>query len=270
MSRVAEPSASPPILSGGAGPANRIDWEQRQGRYQARFARSADDLDAVYALRFAVFNLEMGAGLRESWASGRDTDEFDAQFDHLLVSDLETGAVVGTYRLQTAAAAARGRGFYTATEFDLSRLPAGVRRDSVELGRACIAADHRHQRVLYLLWRGLGAYMQRHRTRYFFGCCTLTSQDPAEGWAAHAWLTERGYVEPEIEVEPRPRLRCPADPGSEPGRPVEIPRLFWTYLRHGARVCSPPALDRRFGTIVFLALLDVRNVPPKLLANFVS
>ena len=251
-------------------PANRIDWQQSQGRYQARFARSAADLDAVYALRFAVFNLEMGAGLRESWQSGRDTDEFDDQFDHLLVTDRESGAVVGTYRLQTAAVAERGRGFYTATEFDLSALPAGVRRDCVELGRACIAAEHRRQRVLYLLWRGLGAYMQLHRTRYFFGCCTLTSQEPAEGWAAHAWLTERGYVDREIVVEPLPRLRCPHGPGTGPAPEVDIPKLFWTYLRHGAKICSPPALDRRFGTIVFLALLDVRTMDPKLLANFIS
>ena len=41
--------------------------------------------------------------------------------------------------------------------------------------------------------------------------------------------------------------------------PVEVgvPRLFQIYLRYGAKVCGPPALDRRFKTIDFLVMFDV-------------
>ena len=40
---------------------------------------------------------------------------------------------------------------------------------------------------------------------------------------------------------------------------VKLPRLFSTYLGIGAKVCSPPAIDRRFKTIDFLVMLDIRS-----------
>ena len=49
--------------------------------------------------------------------------------------------VVGTYRLQTAAIAAANLGCYTATEFDLSRLPTALTSQAIEIGRACIGIE---------------------------------------------------------------------------------------------------------------------------------
>jgi len=110
------------------------------GRYRVRLARSADDVDRALRLRFEVFNRELGEGLAESWRTGRDRDEFDAVCDHLLVEDARSGDLAGTYRMQTAARAAAGRGFYSAREFALEALPGEVRSASVELGRACVAS----------------------------------------------------------------------------------------------------------------------------------
>jgi putative hemolysin len=41
---------------------------------------------------------------------------------------------------------------------------------------------------------------------------------------------------------------------------VEIPSLFRTYLRFGARVCGGPAIDRGFKTIDFLVFLDLMDL----------
>ena len=90
------------------------------GNYRLRFARTAQDLDRLLALRFEVFNLELGEGLEESFATGRDTDRFDASCHHMLVEEVG-GGLIGTYRMQTAAMAARGCGFYSAGEYDLGR-----------------------------------------------------------------------------------------------------------------------------------------------------
>jgi putative hemolysin len=60
-------------------------------------------------------------------------------------------------------------GLYTATEYDLAAMPDEILRQSVEVGRACIAREHRGRQVLYLLWRGLALYMAHHRLRYLFG-----------------------------------------------------------------------------------------------------
>lgn len=229
--------------------------EVREGRYSARFARTRDELDAVLKLRFEVFNLELGEGLESSFLTSRDLDEFDNVCHHLIVEDTETGRIVGTYRMQTGEMAAAARGFYSATEFELSLLPFGVLDDSVELGRACVAGDHRNTHVLFLLWKGLASYVAHNQKRYLFGCCSLTSQDEGEGLRVMELLEQQGHCHPSFSVAPRPGLECKT---ALPDSPVaNIPKLFRIYMHYGAKVCGPPAIDRQFKTIDFLVLFDV-------------
>lgn len=236
-------------------------------RYTVRYARTSDELDAVLRLRFEVFNLELGEGLSESFETGRDEDAFDAVCRHLMVVERTSGAVVGTYRLQTSAMAATGRGFYTASEYDLGEVPRDVLDDAVELGRACIAREHRNTRVLFLLWKGLAAYVAHNGKRYLFGCCSLTSQDPEEGARVAAWLEAKGHVETAFSLKARRgfecgqngenRARAQRGEGRRDHADVRVPPLFGIYLRYGAKVCGAPALDRAFGTIDFPVMLDV-------------
>src|SRR5215216_4209569 len=181
-----------------------------EGHYLVRFARTPEEIDAALKLRFEVFNLELGEGLESSYLIGRDEDEFDSSCHHLIVMDTRDNKVVGTYRCQTGDMAAR-KGFYSAGEFDLSYLPRDVLLDAVELGRACVARSHRNTQVLFLLWKGLAAYVACNRKRYLFGCCSLTSQDEAEGRRVFRSLKEGGHLHPELSVRPRPGLECSPD-----------------------------------------------------------
>lgn len=244
-----------------------------KGNYRLRVATTQDELLEAFALRFKVFNLEMGEGLDASFATGLDQDQFDAQCHHLLVEHAPFFSseyrIVGTYRLQTADAAQSGVGFYSAGEFDLSSLPEGFLEQSVELGRACIAQEHRNRSVLLLLWRGLRAYIEAQDKRYFFGCNSLTSQDPALAWATHRWLKEKGHVHPELFVRPLEDWRCGQSTDFATALPrVKIPPLFAAYLRYGSKICSEPAIDREFGTIDFLTVHDLAEMAPEELARF--
>jgi len=237
------------------------------GAYHVRFARSPADLDAILRLRFEVFNLELEEGLVESYVTGRDQDELDWRFHHLMICLRETGDVVGTYRMQTPEMAALHGGFYTAGEFDLSRVPATVMQRSIEIGRACVAREHRNGRVLHSLWRGLAAYLAWNRKTGLFGCCSLTTQDPGLGLATWRHLETRGCMERRFTVAPLPGLECAVEPGSLLP-PPHVPALFQSYLSLGAKVCGPPAIDRRFRTIDFLVLLDVRDLDPRIFKTF--
>ncbi len=223
------------------------------GKYIIRLARTTSEIREALRLRFSVFNLELAEGLAESWRTGYDEDEFDATSHHLLAIEKASGAVIGTYRLRTSEIAANGGGFYTAREFALTQFPAHILAQSVELGRACIALPYRNTRVLLLLWRGLATYLLARRKRYFFGCCSLTSQDPREGWNAWRLLQKGGHLHPAVCVPPRAGWECPAEYGEED---FALPKLFQAYLRFGVKVCSPPVLDREFKTIDFLVLFD--------------
>ncbi|MGH7561770.1 MAG: GNAT family N-acetyltransferase [Gemmatimonadales bacterium] len=236
------------------------------GRYRVGFARTEEQLDALLRLRYRVFNLELGEGLDEAHRTGRDEDAFDRHFHHLMIESRD-GEAVGTYRLQTSEMAESAAGFYAAGLFDLGEMPASVLAGAVEVGRACVARPHRNGRVLNLLWKGLAAYLTWNRKTRLFGCCSLTSQEPALGLAVHRHLETTGSVHESIRVLPRRENACVADPdGSLP--PPHIPALFQAYLTLGARVLGPPAIDREFRTIDWLVLLDVEELPAATFRSF--
>ncbi len=254
----ASPSEGGIDRSGGPIPSPELlpDGQIEVGSYRLRFARTAADIDRLLALRFEVFNLELGEGLTESFATGRDTDRFDASCHHMLVEE-ENGQLIGTYRMQTAAMAARGHGFYSAGEYELDAIPGSVLDQSVEIGRACIHREHRKRTVLFLLWKGLARYLVHNRCRYLFGCCSLTSQDQAAGIRLYRQLNAAGKVMTDLDVPPLPHTRCEATDDQVAAIPdIKVPPLFATYLRYGTLVCSRPAIDREFKTIDYLVLMD--------------
>ncbi|MDA8016034.1 MAG: GNAT family N-acetyltransferase [Thermoanaerobaculia bacterium] len=264
-----QPSMGESALTYPIAPESIPDRVLQEGNYEVSFARDRSTLDEILRLRFEVFNVELSEGLDESWQTGRDRDPFDDVCHHLLVRSLRDGKIVGTYRMQTSAMANANLGFYSQAEFDLRGLPDSVRGESVELGRACVAQEHRNKHVLFLLWKGLALYVAHNQLRYFFGCCSLTSQDPVEGRAVMAYLESAGLLVDGLRVEPQPGFACyppelPADPDFE----VDIPRLFRTYLRHGAKICGPPAIDREFKTIDYLVLFDIAEMSEKRLRMF--
>lgn len=238
--------------------------ELTEGRYTVRFARTTEEIDAALRLRFEVFNLELGEGLDASFITGRDEDEFDAICEHLICVEKESGAVIGTYRLLTLETAHSAFGFYSAGEFQVEDLSPEVLAESLEIGRASIAREHRNTRVLFLLWKALAAYAVRKGKRYLFGCCSLTSQDCAEGLKAARLIDRENYFHPNFFIVPRENFACRTKDFFKPDdENTELPKLFLTYLRFGAKVCSPPAIDRRFKTIDFFVLFDIETIDEK-------
>ena len=121
----------------------------RAGPLSVRLAVSAADIAAAQALRYRIFYGEMGAKPTPAMGlTGHDVDEYDAVCDHLLVVDHSAGIrpqVVGTYRLLRQDVASAHRGFYSAGEYDLSRLVAHAGPDRLlELGRSCVAPGWRN------------------------------------------------------------------------------------------------------------------------------
>ena len=225
-------------------------------------------------LRFEVFNLELGEGLAESYATGLDVDPFDEFCEHLIVEEVPTETIVGTYRLQTGQLAAANLGYYSEREFNFAPYEP-FRCEMIELGRACVHAEHRNFTLLHLLWRGIARYALERNARFLIGCSSLTSQDPFEGMSVYRQL-QPYLVSPELRTQPRPEFIVAGSddagwsgvspnealPGSKvPATGGASSRLLRAYLAIGARICGPPAIDCDFGTIDFLTLLDLHAVP---------
>lgn len=230
------------------------------GQYRLRLAQEEETVRKAQRLRFEVFNLEMKEGLTASVERGLDQDEFDPVCDHLVVESVDTGKVIGTYRLQTGPNASRHHGYYSEREFDFA--PFEICRDKIlELGRACVAKEHRSLPVLSLLFRGIAQYARLNDSLYMLGCSSVTTRNPAEGAALYRSLSPKVHAPENLRTKPQPALRC--DPGDGHTKPPRIPRLMQTYLLLGAKVCGPPALDLEFGTVDFLTLMDVREIPAR-------
>jgi putative hemolysin len=246
--------------------------EITEGRYVVRFARNPEEIDAALRLRFSVFNLELNEGLDSSFITERDEDEFDSTCHHLIVVEKLTNTVVGTYRLRTLEMAKSAQGFYSSGEFRMEDLPFEVLARSLEIGRSCIAREHRNTRVLFLLWKGLALYATKLRKRYLFGCCSLFTLDCSEGKRAAQKLKSMNALHPEICVDAREECQCRPEDFLSPqvDREFELPKLFTTYLRIGAKICGEPAIDRHFKTIDFFVIFDIETIEERYYQMFFS
>lgn len=244
--------------------------EFRENLYTVRFARHESEVDAALRLRFEVFNLELNEGLEASFINERDEDEFDKTCHHLIVVENATAKIVGTYRVRTMEMARSAFGFYSAGEFSVEDLPYEILSESLETGRACIAREHRNSRVLFLLWKGLAMYMTEMRKRYVFGCCSLPTQDCAEGLRAMRELVRDGYLHETLRVAPREDYLCRTEDflNEEVKEKIKLPKLFETYLRIGAKICGEPVIDRQFKTIDFFVIVDVQKMPDRYFRMF--
>jgi putative hemolysin len=233
--------------------------------FRISLAQTPEDLIECQRLRYNVFNLELGEGLATSDRSGLDIDPFDSFCDHLMVRDLETGKLVGTYRLQTGDVARKNLGYYGNQLFDFSVYNA-IRNEVLELGRACVHVDYRNIMVLHALWKGIAVYATRHDSRYLLGCSSISSQDENAGVVMYNSLKEKYLVHPSLQTNPQPGCECRST--GDPADVARPPRLFRAYLEISGRICGPPAIDREFKTIDFLTLVDLAHLPDRVRTRF--
>ncbi len=238
--------------------------------YRVRLAETEAERLGAQRLRYRVFVEEMGAtATPEEHAARREWDAFDPYFDHLILTATAPVAdpldrVVGVYRLMRRDAARAGRGFYGAAEYDLGPIE-GSARDSVELGRSCVAAAHRGGPAMHLLWNGLAGYVLDRDIEILFGAASFPGIDPEPIAEALSFLHHRHLAPPELRVRARPERRLAMDrlppEAVDPARALRaIPSLIKAYLRLGGVVGDGASLDRAFNTIDVCVLMDTARM----------
>lgn len=237
---------------------------------EVAWARHLDEVREAQRLRFEVFASEMGARLNTSVA-GHDVDLFDEYCEHLLVRDMVTRQVIGTYRVLTPAQARRVGGTYSDTEFDLTRLRT-LRSRMVELGRSCVHPDYRHGGVILALWSALADFMVRNQLDTMIGCASipmLHNGVVSGDAAASIWSqVQKSHLAP-IEFHVRPRLPLPVDQ-LDGSLAIEPPALIKGYLRLGARVLGAPAWDPDFNSADLPMLMRIADLPSRYRKHFLG
>ena len=246
-------------------------------RYRVKLAETEAEREGAQRLRYRVFVEEMGARASpEEHAARREWDEFDPYFDHLILESLDPAIadpldrVVGVYRLMRGEAAAAGRGFYGAGEYDLAPIAevgAAVRRARAVL-RGARAPRRAGDAPAVERARGLRARARassscsgsraspapipRRWPRRCPSCTTSTSRRPTCGCGR---MPEH-YLD--MDLMPREAIDAP--------RALQaIPPLIKAYLRLGGFVGDGAFVDDDFNTIDVCVVMDTGRMTERYL-----
>jgi len=235
-------------------------------RLAVSLAANIHEIREAQRLRYRVFSQEMGARVpgREQ---GIDCDMFDAYCDHLIVRDMATGEVVGTYRMLSGRQAQRLGRFYSDEEFDLSPI-SRLRELTVEVGRSCVHENYRTGATIAMLWAGLHEYVCSRPCQWLIGCASISLADGLPQAAAVCRHLARTNPSPaDYRVVPWHALPMDDHIPNDDGVPA-VPPLIKGYLRLGAYVCSSPAWDREFNSADVLILLPVSRLAERYARHF--
>jgi putative hemolysin len=237
---------------------------------EVSWAVHQDEVRQAQRLRYQVFAGEMGARL-QCKLPGHDIDLFDDFCEHLLVRDVASGDVIGTYRVLTPAQAKRVGSTYSDTEFDLTRLRS-LRERMVELGRSCVHPQHRHGGVIMALWGALAEFMLRNQLDIMIGCASIPmwhNGAVSGDVAASIWQQlKRTHLAP-VEYQVRPRLPLPVEQ-MDSTLQVEPPALIKGYLRLGAKILGAPAWDPDFNSADLPMLMRIEDLPTRYRKHFLG
>jgi putative hemolysin len=217
-------------------------------RYDVRLAEGGADLERVLALRSQVFGGEYDQRLLSFL---REPDPIDLAARHLLIEDLFTRRVVGSYRLFT------GRADMPFASEEFFHIGPFLRLSGrkMELGRACVDPAYRRGTVLSLLWRGIMACAQADGARFLFGLASFKAplkENPASRTGDMGWPAI-SVKEPAPASEPSVNVPRSDDDGAVPG-------LVRMYLKAGAQILSSPSYDPAFRCYDYFTALDLTRL----------
>ncbi len=239
----------------------------RPASYTVSIARNASEVAEAQRLRYRVF-FEEGGALTTPHNTGLDVDEYDAACEHLIARDQMSLEVVGCYRILLPEVARKRGGFYSDSEFDLSRLD-GLRARIVEVGRACIHPDFRSGSVIMLLWSGLARYVNERGYDYAIGCKSINLNDGhANAVAVYQDLAAKCLAPNEYRVFPKTPYPLRDLHAIESLTPPRIPPLLKGYVRLGAWVGGAPAWDANFNTADLFTMLPIARIPANYAKHF--
>lgn len=218
------------------------------------------DIKALQKLRYDELILDYDSSKE---ANGLDASEYDDFCDHLIVKEIDTNKIVGTYRLMTNKHLKHKNEFICESEFNISKLKQ-CPENILELGRAVVHKGYRQGTVLKLLWSGILDYSKMNNVRYLFGTASFHGVNTDDYKNAFSKVYYSNLVDENIMCEakePNAPL-CVLKP--EEIDPIkaksEMPSLIKGYLAMGCKVGKGAFIDYDFNSTDIMVILDLQNI----------
>ncbi len=240
--------------------------------YEVRLTRNKDERRQVRQLRYSVFVEEEGANATEEQKNLREEyDAYDSFAEYMAV--FHNGKIVGTYRIIDRNAAEKMGGFYTESEFNISKIKR-YNGNIAEMSRACVAKEYRENAlVMRMLWAGLGEYVVRRKIMILFGVASWVGSKPVESAQAISYLyynhlsplNLRATVLSENFADGvNPKLSrmniLPKDFVYEEDARRQMTPLVKGYLRLGATFGKGVFIDKPFNSYDVFVMLQTKKI----------
>ena len=224
----------------------------------------------------------------ESTGLAYDIDSFDDYYQQLIIWDDASGRLVGGYRFgcgDTIFAKYGRQGFYINSFFEIDAAFDHYFPKCLELGRSFIVEDYQKKNLpLYLLWKGILAYMVKHPqykyligpvsiSRYYSDFSRKVLMEYAKRNFFHPtfakWFTPKTPFHPTItaheksELEELKHATLDLEEVLDQLQPdhIQFPVLMKQYIRQNARFLGFN-LDPNFNDALDgLMILDINEVP---------
>lgn len=251
----------------------KVDIHIVVGPYILQMARTKSEVLDCFKLRHEVFCVEMAGQPKKSRL---DFDKFDNFCDHLIIVHEPTDKIVGTYRMNFSETS---DSFYTGSEFDISSWVANQQTPFIELGRACIAKEHRRGIVISLLFRGIIEYMKHLNAEKLIGCSSIKVTDARSAALIYKYFEATNVLSEEL-FKPHDKYQMKDllfwimvfSKGLTENQLVEaesrVPALLKSYIKAGAKISSYPAYDEEFKCIDFVTVINRAEMASKLVKKF--
>ncbi|MBD0379365.1 GNAT family N-acetyltransferase [Paenibacillus sedimenti] len=250
-----------------------LNTAPQHSKLSVMLATSAQEIEHAMRLRYEVF-VEEEKNMRMLNEEGLEKDAYDAFCDHLIVKDLETDRVVGTYRLLPGDRAVNNIGFYSETEFDLSAY-APFKTQTLELGRSCIAPEYRGGKAIQLLWEGIASYISERNCTHLIGCASVHMNNLDELNLIYTMLRQKQVLTDRFGIRPLATHRIPGltvleTECNEKEVFRKLPPLMKGYQWLGAEIGGDPAYDELFETVDFFIILQKDRVTRRYKRHFLN
>ncbi|MHA1541076.1 MAG: GNAT family N-acetyltransferase [Alphaproteobacteria bacterium] len=228
------------------------------GSYIVRLAKTKEEIDEVQKLVEEVFFLEEGIDPATVTQSEHDIKVINPVCDHLIVIHKESNRIVSTYRLIRREHAEKIGGFYTKSEYDLTKL-LNYDGEILEFSRAVTHKDFRGSGTMMITWKGLAEYIKAYDVKLMFGVPSFHGIDPSKFKNEMAYLYHFHKERDEIccrSKEYADMNLVPKNQINEKEAFMNLPALFKGYLRVGAKIGDGAFIDEEFDTIDVFIIVE--------------
>ena len=244
-----------------------------------KLADTKSELKKAQALRYSVFYKEKKAKPTFPKKVMRlDYDKIDKFADHLIVIDKKRkgikNKIIGTYRLIRGDIASHFGGFYTSTEFDLTKiLNLYSHTQILELGRSCVHKEYRNGITMKLLWGAIAEYIKLYDINILLGCVSFPGIDVQKFRKELSYLKNNFSLPDKMSVQSLVGSNYPTYnkinvKESDLRTFSKLPPLIKGYLRVGGRISDSLFVDYDFNTIDLCVIVETQNIDEKYKKKF--